>query len=376
MNYKKTLQKYIKTKIKNLGNSNRIPSKQKYKFFFIIPAYAEYQYIFKTLESINFQKPILIDQLLVIIVINNSTEEKDSIIQDNQITYNKLINTKYKFEFIIIDCFSNQFALQFKISGVGMARKIGMDFCIQYADQDSLFCSLDADTLIHKNYLEIIDKEFNTKQYSAAVVNFSHQKSKNKNLNMIINKYETILKDIANKIDQSGSPYGYVSMGSTIICTCQAYIAIGGIQPKKATEDFYFLQQLAKYNSIYKINSILIFPSARSEQRVYLGTGFRMKNFSTSVGFKDLDFDPQAYKSLTLIYKIIDKNWNLEISNIYKLFKIEDIKIYCYMKENKFTEVFNKINNNIINKNQFINQFNNWFDSLKIYKFLKMYVRN
>ena len=45
-------------------------------------------------------------------------------------------------------------------------------------------------------------------------------------------------------------------MGSTIICSINAYIAVGGMVAKQATEDFYFLQQLAKYDNIHQIKNI------------------------------------------------------------------------------------------------------------------------
>ena len=376
MDYNKTLKKYISKKNNNFGKAHAQPSQSSYKYFIIIPAYSEYEYIFKTLESINNQNILLLKELLVIVVINNSKLDKKNIFVNNNNSYNKLINIKYNFEFIAIDCFSSKHALSSKVSGVGIARKIGMDYCIKYSLQDSLFCSLDADTIINQNYLDIIKTEFIKTQFSAAVVNFSHQLTNNTNINHIIIEYENILKNIAYEINNTGSPYGYVSMGSTILCTCEAYIAIGGIQPKKATEDFYFLQQLTKYNSMYQIKDILVYPSSRQEQRVYLGTGYRIKNFSKHNKFKDISFSPEGFQSLNLIYNIIDKNWNIDYLKICKIFKTSDHKVYQYMQQNHFVSIFNKIQNNTKNKSQFITQFHNWFDSLKIYKFLKMYVKN
>ena len=376
MDYNKTLQKYINNKKIYFGKAHKRPSKAAYQFFIIIPAYSEKEYIFKTLQSIDNQNILLLKKLLVVIIINNSKSDTKKIINNNKISYNKLINNQYNFEFVAIDCYSSQYALSSQISGVGIARKIGMDYCVKYGFKDSLFCSLDADTTINKNYLDIINKEFIKIKFSAAVVNFSHQLTDNINLNRIITEYENILKNIAYKIQNTGSPYGYVSIGSTIVCTCEAYIAIGGIQPKKATEDFYFLQQLAKYNFIYQIKNILVYPSSRAEQRVYLGTGYRMKNFSKYNKFNDLAFSEEGYKSLKLIYNIIDKNWNTDHLKICKLFKNKDLKIYNYLCQNNFMGILIQIKNNTKNKIQFINQFHNWFDSLKIYKFLKMYVKN
>ena len=65
-----------------------------------------------------------------------------------------------------------------------------------------------------------------------------HQTSNNPIVQEGIIKYENSIKEIAKKIELTGSPYGYVSMGSTIACNVKAYIACGGMNTKAATEDF------------------------------------------------------------------------------------------------------------------------------------------
>ena len=376
MDYKKTLYKYCKNKKVDFGTAHNNPHKLKYKYFIIIPAYSEYEYLFKTLKTINNQNLSLLDDLLVVVVINNSNKDNKNIINNNILTYNTLIKKKYKYEFIAIDSFSKNFALDDQIAGVGMARKIGMDYCIQYSFQDSLFCSLDSDTLIADNYLEVVSNQFKNNKFSTAVINFTHQLNDTPKINTIIKKYEKLLKKIARQIHDTGSPYGYVSMGSTIVCSCKAYIAIGGIQPLKATEDFYFLQQLVKYKSIHKIKDVLVYPSSRSEQRVYLGTGYRIKNFSKNNNFQDLDIMQEGFDHLKSIYIIIDEHWHLCSDRICKLFKSVNPSIDKFMRNNDFVSIFDKIKKNTDNKKQCKSQFNNWFDNLKIYKFLKIYVRN
>ena len=55
-----------------------------------------------------------------------------------------------------MDYYSRENALHENFFGVGLARKIGMDFALNYAHNNSLLFCLDADTLISKNYLKII----------------------------------------------------------------------------------------------------------------------------------------------------------------------------------------------------------------------------
>ena len=49
----------------------------------IIPSYKESEYISKTLQSINKQIQVDLQDLLVIVVVNNRVDEPDSVINDN-----------------------------------------------------------------------------------------------------------------------------------------------------------------------------------------------------------------------------------------------------------------------------------------------------
>ena len=62
-----------------------------------------------------------------------------------------------------------------------------------------------------------------------------------------------------------------------MICTLLSYISVGGMNKRKAAEDFYFLQELQKYNDIHQMKSIIVRPSSRYAERSYLGTSTRLK---------------------------------------------------------------------------------------------------
>ena len=109
--------------------------------------------------------------------------------------------------------FFKEQCIQKNNGGVGLARKIGMDFCLRFSKINSLFFSLDADTIIHKNYLDIIIEKYKKHNFCSAVVNFKHRTSSDIDLNIKIKKYENLLKRIANNINNTGSPYGYVRYG-------------------------------------------------------------------------------------------------------------------------------------------------------------------
>tara|TARA_Y100001970_G_scaffold91791_1_gene115836 strand:- start:32373 stop:33509 length:1137 start_codon:yes stop_codon:yes gene_type:complete len=375
MNSFTTLQKYKKNKILyNIGRPHQSPRQDSYKYFIIIPSFSESDYIFDTLNTISNQNPDLLLQTLIVIVINNAERDSLQIKKNNQQTYDMLLQATYPFEMIVIDCFSEQNALDDLKAGVGLARKIGYDYCIQYAEYTSLFLSLDADTLIHQDYLLYISDYFLKYKNDSAVVNFQHQSNDNIKIQKAILEYEKLLKNIAYQIQLTGSPYGFVSMGSTIICTMNSYIAVGGMSIKKATEDFYFLQKLAKYSKVHRIETVLVYPSSRPETRVYLGTGFRMSNIHMNHVFDDLYINPEAYLVLKYFFNIIIQCWNHDIKEILLSVQKKSSKLYDYLEKENFINAFKKIQDNSNDKKQLLSQFHIWFDNLKLYKFLKLYV--
>ena len=165
------LNKYIeKRSINHFGETHRNIKDKKFNFFIVIPCYNELNYIFETLKSINEQNQKLLNETLVIVVINNSKDEKESVKNNNQKTYQKLIEKKYTYNFIAIDAFSIDNAIPNKLAGVGYARKIGLDFALNYIlNEQSILCSLDADTVLDKHSLKNIVKPFIEKTNVIAV---------------------------------------------------------------------------------------------------------------------------------------------------------------------------------------------------------------
>ena len=112
-----------------------------------------------------------------------SAENKINTFNFNSLKkYEKLIEQEYNFDFIAINSFSKHYAVPTKVAGVGYARKIGLDFSLNYIlSEQSLLCSLAADTLINKNLStkDLKGLEFNP-------INKKWKKSENLSVNYII----------------------------------------------------------------------------------------------------------------------------------------------------------------------------------------------
>ncbi len=340
----------------------------------VIPAYSEFKFLSQTLESINKNKPELLNQTLVAVVINNANNSPQSVKKNNQLTLQKLNGNNYQFPHAVIDAASSGLELPLKHAGVGLARKIGMDLVLPYliSPKSLIFCT-DADTKVSPDYLSKVTQYFDSHNTSAAVIGFDHLQSEDSAINDAIGKYENFLKTTAEKMKNAGSPYGYVSMGSTIVCTAEAYCAVGGMSRKKATEDFYFLQELTKYCGVHNIPETLVFPSPRPISRVYLGTGYRMEQMQKGFDITNLYYSDDAYRYLSKWLQLGGHAWEKSLNNLLKDIKSIHPNLIGFLKIEGIETIWSKIQNNAPSELHFKEQFHRWFDGLKTIRFLKRF---
>ena len=350
-----------------------ISSSQAFRSIIIIPSYNESKYIIKTLDSINGQSGFKLNNLLVIVVVNNSTNERSEIITDNLKTVKSIDSYNSAFKILCIDASSPKYALSRKVAGVGYARKIGMDCALQYSDEKTILHCLDADTIVSSDYLRLIADKYEKNDIKALIVDFEHQESNDFVLNKNIREYEKFLKLTALKIRKTGSPYGYVALGPTITCLATTYVSIGGMVKNKATEDFYFLQQIRKYSNIYFLNKKLVFPSSRLSNRVYLGTGFRMTQSLSGFDIDNLYYSKVSFKVLSFFLRAIKENHNFNALELCQFLEKNDIKLSEFLYKEGLFNVWDKIKNESKTFKQFELQFHKWFDNLKTLRLLKFY---
>jgi len=340
----------------------------------VIPAYSEFNYLPKTLDSINQNKLDLLKSTLVVVVVNNGINSPEKVKKNNQLTFDNLKSKEYHFSLSMVDATSSGIELPEKHTGVGLARKIGIDLALPYlkSPQSLIFCT-DADTIVSPDYLSIVRQYFHSRNISAAVVGFRHLVSEDSKLNDAISLYEKFLKHTAKNMKDAGSPYGYVAMGSTMVCSAEAYCAVGGMPRKKATEDFYFLQELAKYCVVETIPEVLVYPSPRPISRVYLGTGYRMEQVEKGFNIQSLQYSEKSYSILKKWLKLGSNAWKIEISKILNSTLTIHLNLSEFLTMEGIEEIWDKIQRNAPSESHFNEQFHRWFDGLKTIRFLKRF---
>ena len=340
----------------------------------VIPAYAELEFLPLTIESINQNKPELLNQTLVVVVVNNANNSPQSIKDNNQLTIQKINENNYQFTLAVVDAASPGLELPLKHAGVGLTRKIGMDLALSHltSPQSLIFCT-DADTQVSPDYLSKVKQYFKSQNTSAAVIGFRHLESSDIANNDYIEQYEKFLKTTAEKMQRAGSPYGYIAMGSTMACTAESYCAVGGMPRKKATEDFYFLQELTKYCGVHNIPETLVFPSPRPISRVYLGTGYRMEQIQKGFDITNLYYSDDAYRYLSKWLQLGGHAWEKSLNDLLKDIKSIHPNLIGFLKIEGIETIWSKIQNNAPSELHFKEQFHRWFDGLKTIRFLKRF---
>ena len=173
-----------------------------------------------------------------------------------------------------------------KIAGVGYARKTGMDEAVRrfaaINKPDGIIVSLDADSLVNKNYFVSIENNFRQNPKNE-VFTFQFQHDFNPILYSkeeieACKLYEIYLRYFRLALLSTAFPYCFHTIGSCFGVKASAYVKVGGMPCKQGGEDFYFLHKLAPMTTIGEIKEILVYPSPRLSDRVPFGTGPSVKN--------------------------------------------------------------------------------------------------
>ncbi len=353
----------------------------------VIPAICEFENIKKVLESLAQNDQSSLQKTLIIFVVNNSASSDLAVKDDNtkSIAFLREVITKKSSDRIaeviynsglqigLIDAASEGKEFDDRVGGVGLARKIGIDMALKVFDYSisgkKIIIFLDADCLVEKNYLDEIVYSFTNRNFSAANVEFEHNLSETEINRLGIIAYEIFLRHYVVGLLFAKSPYAFHTIGSTIVCDHEAYVKVGGMNTKKAAEDFYFLQKLAKHYLINRISSTKVKPSARESWRVPFGTGRSMIDFSASK--KDiLVYDPGVYIILKDWLELLHSDLSLKSSLILKEAKKIHPELTSFLENRGFSKDWNRILENSKSNKQIDYQRKNWFDAFETLKLI------
>ncbi len=245
-----------------------------------------------------------------------------------------------------------------------------MDLSLNYFDfgndRKKIFISLDADCLVSENYLETIIERFNKENLNAAVINYKHLLPENEHEKAAIINYEIFLRYYVMGLKYANSPFAFHSIGSTIVFDVESYLKVGGMNKKKAGEDFYFLEKLAKSYEVVQIKDTVVFPSSRISTRVPFGTGPRVKRFLENSKDEYQLYSPISFEILKSWLELFSNTkFNRDATVLLSEAKKINKSLLDFLVKEKFGESWNKIIENSKTELQLERQKINWMDGFK-----------
>ncbi|HCE42473.1 MAG TPA: hypothetical protein DET40_02875 [Lentisphaeria bacterium] len=367
-------EKYI---LKNRGR-HRIGNTpvRRYKNAIVIPAFSEFQHLPPTLKSLSENHPAILDETMIITVVNNPPADSagPDKLRENAEMLDLMRNSQFpcqdRLQLFWIDASSHGHEINPK-EGVGAARKIGMDAALEFLDFERgapLIISLDADTLVERNYLEAINEYFMSNAgIAGAAIEFAHQPGSTPEEDAAITRYELFMRYYVEGLQISQSPYAYHVLGSAMAFRAEEYVRAGGMRKRNGGEDFYFMQALRKIGEVGEIRGTTVFPSSRPSDRVPFGTGPRISQILE--GGKELKFyNPCIFLLLKKLFSAIK---SVDVKDPCAAFNGLDGETGKFLAENNFFHEWEKILKNTPNDKMKIQwAFHTWFDAFRTLKFV------
>ena len=321
----------------------------------VIPCFKESDLI-GALESLNECKPPH-GQVLIIALVNESENASKEIKEANELTVNQLRDFKSKFPLLV----SRQ-VLPHKKAGVGLARKIGMDEAVRIfrriGNNGAIIC-YDADCRCDTNYLDEIERVYSNPQVQSGIVFYEHLLHRENHQAIV--EYELYLRYYIDALRQTGFPYAHQTLGSCITVRASMYEKVGGMNTRKAGEDFYFLNKTIPQGGFEEINATTIRPSDRTSDRVPFGTGKAVNEILNAQEEYSV-YHPNTFEDLKLFFGKVQSFWNEDEWKIPKTLTI--------FLGDDWKEQIEEIKSQVSSKEQFIKRFYHWFNAFKVLKFV------
>ncbi len=346
--------------------------------YVVVPSYAE-EKLAQTLASIAGCLPVE-TAVSVVVVINgkesDSPEQKQLNRKGLEIVVQQQLASPH-IQWVAVDATD----LTDKNAGVGLARKIGMDAVILHVvssgENPALVC-LDADCTVSEDYLLRIEREFYDSTSQVAVFEFLHPVGDDTDpvLKKGIEEYEIYLEYYRLGLHFAGYPFFHHTVGSSMACKALPYARSGGMNQRKAGEDFYFLHKLFPHYPTIALHGTMVFPSCRISTRVPFGTGrFQQKWKDDGVG-QYLRYHPDCFRFLKIFMEECTaflESVDVAESPDFERFQSAHPGCDAWWQQGNVMPELVRIRSSSLQKEQRLKAFYAWFDGLAVLRFIHFF---
>lgn len=345
--------------------------------FVVIPCYNEPD-ILPTLNSLATCFPPLAE-VSVLVVINDSDDAPEGAIEQNNSTLNSIREWKLEHQDLFFDVqriYAQ--ALPRKWAGVGWARKIGMDEAVKLIIKnnisDGIIVSFDADSTVLPNYFQVIESAFDENPtFNFFTINFEHPYSNQEispSIREGIIRYELHMRYYRNAMQWCGYPNAIHTVGSSFALKASAYVKQGGMNRRKAGEDFYFLHKLVLLGDYGNISSTTVFPAARQSDRVPFGTGAAMKKWCEGSSELNFTYSLEVFSHLMPLFSNPSQFWKMEPAEIDEAFGNLHPLLQSFCKKSQIADEIIELRENCSNTKVFERRFFHLLNAFWILKYL------
>jgi len=265
--------------------------------------------------------------------------------------------------------------LPLRRSGVGVARKLGMDEAVHrfhmIHNPHGVIVSLDADCTCASNYLTAIYDYFRCyRQATGAAIYFEHSLDQVPDGHRTaIASYELYLRYYIQAQRAISYPHAFHTVGSSMAVRTRIYQQQGGMNSRRAGEDFYFLHKVIALGHFGDICNTVVMPSARVSTRAPFGTGQEMRRLLTGHGGFHPVCSPDVFAELDRLFAILDSLYcEAEFDGEYKGLSRT---MTDFLAQQCFDTVLHELRANSASPDSFRKRFYRWFTALKLRQFVR-----
>lgn len=344
----------------------------------VIPAFDEPDLI-RTLNALSTCKPAK-KHTEIITVINYPENAPEDIKSSGRFLYDQVQTFARK---------NNSAAVSFlpvflpdmpqKYAGVGLARKTGMDLAVShfelFDEPEGVIVSFDADSICDENYLVAIEDHFNLHPASpGASIYYEHPVSGNDfpaEVYSFVEKYELHLRYYVQAQRFSGFPMAFHTVGSAFAVRAEAYCKQGGMNKRKAGEDFYFLEKIFRMGNFTEINNTRVVPSPRPSSRVPFGTGAAVNKFLNNAEKDQLTtYSPIAFEDIKKLLDVLPELFAKNIEDVPDMINNLPDPVSQFLHRHNFIMLLDEMKHHASNESNFLKRFYQWFTGFRLMRFL------
>ena len=264
-----------------------------------------------------------------------------------------------------------------KHAGAGLARKSGMDEAVRrfslMNNEKGVIVSLDADSVCDSNYFTSMEECFSVPGRTGCTIYFEHPAGDEMQLAFIkraATEYELYMRYYVQAMRFAGFPWAFHTIGSCFAVNAKIYAVQGGMNRKKAGEDFYFLHKIFPLGNFTELNSTRVIPSSRVSDRVPFGTGTVIKRLAGGNQATLKTWPPASFEELSVLFGRIPELYRADETVITAILMQMPSCIRDFLIKAGFVNTVAQINQHTAGPEAFRKRFFLWFNAFRILKFL------